>query len=730
MRSPLDGALVVMLLAGAAGPARPQSAVLGTRAEVVRLDVVVTDAQGELVRNLAREDFQVLEDGKPQRITQFLLATTNSAPGREPAPAAPTPETRAEPAEGVGPGRHIVVVFDDLHIAPNNLDYAKDALKRFVDEFAAANDGVALVTTSGPGGIQQLTLDRAVLKQAIQSFTNREATVMPSQGSQMTPVQAELVLRGDQTALQLATRTLIEEPGSTFAGGRTPQAAVEAGAGFASAGTNPEEVAAAKEAQRQARGVLNEALRFSSITLGRIDDVLRSLASLPGRKICLLVSDGFLVGMATSEERTRDLRRIIDAATRSGAVVYSLDARGLVSTVTDAGTGGGVQQAGLQERVSRLAEQEFRETLQVLADDTGGFLVRGTNDLAGGLRRMLADNDAYYLMAYEPANTKRDGRFRKIEVRLSRHKDFTIRTRKGYLAPDERKRGGKPEVAAGRASASVPLPIDEAEARSALGAPIPPNGIPVRLAADYIEIPPGGPQAMVRVHVDLAGLRWQEVGGRHQAAVELLGGVYDATGNPVGAPFGKRADLDLSSGEYKRAMEAGFQYQLQVPLRPGRYEVRLVAREKKVASLGGAAQWVEIPDLGDNKLAMSGVFLSSATPGAATGSGDETFRDAHAVRRFRPGESLYFQLYVYNPRLDEKGASEVVLQAQIFSGTKVVAVSKPQAASLRAKDGVPLPETNGMPLEGIAPGRYELKVVVVDRKANATIFRRVDFTVE
>lgn len=743
-RSSPPATLLALLLAGAGVSARSQDTVLVAKVEVVQVDVVVTDPHGELVRDLARGDFELLEDGRPQRVTHFLVAGRSSAAPAVPSPApeAAAPEERATPAERAsGPGRHVVLVVDDLHIAPGNLEYAKQALRRLVGEFAEADDNIALVTTGSPRVILQPTRDRAVIRQAIGRLRVREAIVAPARGSQMTPAQAELILGGDRSALQLAARTLIAEPGSML-DTTSPQAAVEAPAGAVptAPGVDAEakERVAAREAERQARAILAEALRFSAATLGVIDDVLRSLSPLPGRKLCLLVSDGFLVGTRTSEERTRDLQRIVDTATRSGAVVYALDSHGLVSTGGDASVGGTGVSPGLQAQVERRTEQLLRETLKAVADDTGGFLVRGTNDLAAGLRRMLEDNETYYLMAYEPSNTKRDGRFRRIQVRLPRHPGFTLRTRKGYFAPDDRRRARKPDQPAGAgplASVIAPGPLDDAEARAVLNAPIPANGIPVRLTTDYLDLPPAGPQAVVRAHVDLAGLRWQEVQGRQQAALELVGGVYDAGGNPVGSPFGRRAELDLTPAEYKRATKTGLQYQQLVPLGPGRFQVRLVARELKLAQLGGAAQWVEIPDLGEKTLAMSGVFLSSSAPTTAGAPADgavgtETVRDVHTLRRFKRSESLYFQLYVYNPLVDEKGASDVVLQAQIWSAGKVIAASKPQPATLRQKDGVPLPETNGMSLEGLTPGSYELRVVVVDRKANATTFRRVDFSVE
>jgi VWFA-related protein len=636
------------------------------------------------------------------------------------------------------PARRIAIVLDDLHVGGGNLEYAKRALDRLVDEFAAPDDHLALVTTR-TGLVQQFTTERAVLRQAIARLSAREAEVLPVRGSRMTPAQAELILRGDTSSLYLAARTMIDDPSSAFTA-QSPQAAVEGGSGAGSrAGLaeRPEERAAAKEAERQARAVLAEALRFSSGTLNVVEDVLRSMAGAPGRKICVLVSDGFLVGAGTSEERTFDLQRVVDAATRSGAVVYSLDTHGLVPTGGDATlTSGGGSAPGLQARVDRQAQQLFRETLGTLADDTGGFLIQNTNDLAGGLRRMIEDNDGYYLMAYEPSNTKRDGRFRRITVRLPRHKNYTVRTRKGYLAADDRKLAGKPGPATSirtlrPAAAAAANALDEGEARTSLSTPVRSNDIPVRLAADYVQLPPGGPQAIIRAHVDLARLRWEEAEGRRRASVELAAGVYDSNGNMIGAPRGRVAEMDLGPAEYQRAAAAGLQYQERLPLPPGRYQVRLVARERRLVQAGAAAEWIEVPDLGQKQLALSSVFLSTSAPSAAgPDAGGDRMRDAGLRRRFKAGDTLYFQVYVYNPLVDDKGGRDVVLQAQIWSGGSAVAASKPKPVALETRDGTPVPETNEVRLEGLAPGLYELRVVVVDRQANATVSRKVDLTVE
>jgi len=732
--------MTLVVLAAVLAPgtaARAQQQTPGTRTEVVQLDVIVTDADGKPIRGLTRDDFAVLEDKKTQRLTNFLFvegrlrAQGTGAPAAtpEPTPAAAASATEDKPAS---PGRHLVIVIDDLHIAPGNLEFVKGALRRLVDDFLGPDDFAALLTTSSPAGSRQLSQDSAAIKQSITQLTFKQAPMPPAAGTEMTPAQAELILRGDRSARRLAGRKLIDEPGSVL-NPTSPQAATQEGSGAIAAaggaGASPEalESIAEREAERQARAVLNDALRYSAASLHTIEDVLRSLAPLPGRKICLLVSDGFLVGTGTSEERTRDLRGIVDAATRSGAVVYAIDSRGLQGSMSDASTAGSTSSgSGLQTSVDRQSAQLFRMTLETISADTGGFLVSGTNAFDAGMQRVLAENDSYYLMAYEPANKKRDGKFRRIEVKLPRHATYLVRTRRGYLAPDDSKPAGRAAV---RTASAMPEPrgIVESEARAIIDAALREKGLPVRLAADYVDVSPEGSLAIVRAHVDVS----LAAEGGAPFALDILGGVYDTTGKPVGPAFGRRNEVAAAS--VAKARQDGVPFYQRLALPPGRYEIRLAARDEKLTQLGGASQWVEIPNLKDGTLTLSGVFLSTAAPkaggpGGATAA--EDLRDVQAQRRFNSRDNLFFQVYVYNLRLDPDGGSDAVLQAQLRQGETLVAASQPQPITVQRKDGQLLPQTNGMPLEGLPKGRYELRVVVMDKKASATISRQIDFSIE
>jgi VWFA-related protein len=694
--------IAFLTLSGTVLAARAQEKLPEATAEIVQLDAIVRDANGNLVRDLIAADFEVLEDGKKQTVTHFEFIGKRSGPARQAAPPAeaaapaPAPQPTAEESEGLG--RTVLIVVDDLHIVLNGLDSTKKALRRILDEFIAAQDDVAIVTTSGVVAMDRFSRERGPLLEAIRALKVQRGPSVEPHGSQMTAAQAEMILSGDRSALQLAGRRMLDEPGSVYDSGG-PRAALEgragAGADAAAAMEDAKLVVAENDARRQARGVLLEALNFSTTTMRGLDNAIRTLAKVPGRKICLFVSDGFVTGSGTSESRDEELQRVVDAATRSGAVVYTLYSMGLAGGGPDAGSSQRISAAtaGLSTSIERRGEQVMLGTLQAIADHTGGFFIHGTNDFVSGLRRMLEDNSAYYLLAYEPMNKKQDGRFRKIAVKVLRAGKHKLRTRSGYFAPGGRKKTAPPTSAAA-------LPLTRSAARALLERPPSAGKVPVNLSTEYADIPSVGGVALVQVRVPEGAPR-----------SFVLGGVYDPAGKPLGSLFWASEPVPD---------KAAIAQKLSLP--PGRYEIRVVAHDANGAAIGEARAPVEIPDLGDRKLAISSVFLfKGKTPLAA---GDR------AQMRFKPSDDMSFQLYVYNALPDEDGNMDVVLQAQLRAEGKVVAASEARPVAFARKDGVLLPESNGIGLGGLAPGPYELRIVVVDSNANATVSHSVDFELQ
>jgi VWFA-related protein len=695
------------------------------RSELVQLDVVVNGRDGKPMADLAAGDFQVLEDGKVQALSHFAVsrrsavgrtaesvATTNEMAPAEPSlPGAPTTEARL-----------FVLAVDDLHTAPGSMASARRAMHRFVDEQASPEDYVALVTTSGRLGVHQdFTRDRDALHRAIERVSSQYQPVQPGGAPYLSEHQAELIDRNDVEALRLAVREVLQT--EDYLG----------------------EVGAREKAFAQARRMVFEIMARSGRTLGTVEAVVRGLAPLPGRKTIILLSDGFLIGLGAAENRAFDVRRIVDAATRSGVVLYALDTRGVVADVPGGEAsfqGPGVLTApGVRESLQARGREAQRQSLNALAEDTGGFLVRESNDVSGGFGRILGDSEIYYHLAYVPSNAARDGRFRRIVVRVPRRPGVRVRTRSGYFASDDRKAAQTQET-------GDPRTQRERELGSALASPFPLGGVPMQMSADFIDLPPAGAQAVIRALVDVSGVPFTPTRDRFEADLEIVGAVYDEAGQSVGDVSGERAELSLTETNYRRVMAEGLSIQKTVALRPGRYQVRMAVREGTLSLLGSASQWLEVPDTSDRAITLSSVFLL-----ADGGAGSSDLTDVQVEKRFRSGQGLHYVVHVYG-----QSPAGAVLQAQVWQGNRLVGVTpKHDLASLRAGASpapasdvpgdvpadAPAQDRSGIApttvaakwseriaLQGFAPGAYELRLLVNGRSGVLVAQRRVLFRVE
>jgi VWFA-related protein len=713
-------ASLVCLLAGLAGSASPGAQapaaqepelILPTSVEVVRLDVVVTDKRGRARAGLTREDFAVFEDGKPQPIVQFQ-AFARPQPSTSPRPSSPI-ETKAnekeeDEAEDLLPARYVVLVIDDVHMEFESLSRVRKALARFLEEDLRPEDQVALVTTSGASALsQEFTADRAVLQQTLSRLSAQGHPPQRTDIPYVSDYQAELIENEDPMALDAAAQEVLQ-------------------AGLVQDLSSAEDVA-----RRKARGVLTEAVYDARLTLETLESLCRGLSGLTGRKALFLVSDGFLTSLSARGGTTFDVRRIADAGTRAGVVVYALDTRGLVAAPPGAGAASlrrpGPATFGSVEAIQRRSVEATRDAMNALAADTGGFLVENSNNLRAGLREMLKDTETYYVLAYEPTNTKRDGVFRRIEVRLPGVPGARARTRSGYFAPDDGRLGVTDATAEAEARRAEQR---RSEMRTALNSLAPLNAIPVRLSADFLSLDPGVTQVVVSGSVDVATLPFVRRRDRRQATVESVALVYDEKGAVAATLPTERTAMDLADADYGQLLREGLAYQKAVPLPPGRYQVRLAVREDATGLLGSAWQRVEIPELAPGRLALSSLFLlKEGGPNEAPASPDAvpTLLTAQALRRFSRTESLYVELYAYNPKRDASGAIDLVAQAEVWRGGVVLGTAAPEP--MEQGQG-PVPHTSRIRLQRFEPGDYELRVTVTDHNANAMASRSVAFTVE
>jgi VWFA-related protein len=693
--------------AGAQAPAAPPT-LTGVRSELVQLDVTVIDKDGRNVSGLSARDFVLIEDGKAQALSHFAVggrpaveeASSGVAPKAPEAPSTPTPPATA-PAPAPR-GRYVVLLVDDMHTAQQNLPQAQIAMRKFVTEQVSVDDRVALVTTSGSGGVfQDFTSDTPALVRAIARVRSRYDPIELNGRPYLTEHQAELIDRGDVEALRVATQEILQI--DDYLG----------------------EEMAKQQAYMQARRLVVEIQQRSGRALGVIESVVRGLSPLAGRKIVVLVSDGFLIGLGALETTAFDVRKIADAATRSGVVLYALDTRGLVAEPPGGAAsfqGPAVLTApGMRTDLQSRSTEALRQGMNALAADTGGFLVKNSNDFSQGLGRILRDNESYYLLAYEPQNQARDGGFRKIQVRLRGRPELKVRTRSGYFAPDDRQAAER---------AQDPKARREREIAKALGSLFPLSDVPVELSADFISLPPQGPQAVLKIHVDLRNVPFEHKEDRYQAELEIAGAVYAEDGKLVGEVTGEKAALNLSAESYVGTVAEGLNLGRSVPLPPGQYQVRLAAREASRSLLGSASQWIEIPDLEAKPLTLSSVFLladAALKPGPEAKPGDAPERavsDAQVERVFHPDQGMHYMVHLYTPSKASPGPLK--LQAQVWRGSKLIGVTpthelKDEAGARKWSERI---ELGGFP-----PGEYELRVLATDPGTGAKAERRVSFRV-
>jgi VWFA-related protein len=658
---------------------------------LVQVDATITDKNGKPVTDLKPEEVEIFEDGRKQKITHFSF-NVSETPSAEPAkPAAvdknapPIPPARIKP-ENIR--RTIALVVDDLGLSFESTYYVRRALKKFVDEQMQLGDLVAIIRTSGGmGALQQFTADKRQLYAAI----DRVKFFMNGRGgiSAFAPIQ--------------------------------PPTPGERGA----------EMDAAVEDLNQFREDM-----YSVGTLGAVSYVIKGLKELPGRKSILLISDGFKIYDQDDPSRNylaqEKLRRLIDEAGRASVVVYTMNATGLQTlgfSAADDLSGRDFQQ--IQDAESSRRNEAFnnQQGLDYLAHETGGIAIRNTNDLSGGIRRVLEDQRTFYLIGYRPDNSTFDPRtgrrtFHKLSLKVTRPGKFNVRMRNGFYGVTDTER-------------SAPRTLGQ-QMMSALASPFGATGVHLQLTSLFANDARAGSYMRSVLHIDARDLTFtDEPNQMHKCIFDVVSITFGDNGTVVDQPIGKTLTMQLPDELYKRALRDGLVYYVTVPIKkPGAYQLRMSFRDSASERIGSASQFIEVPDLKKNRLALSSLVLrgtnpnarggSNAAVGAAaqtTGEGLEqgNAQASPAVRHFRLGMLLNYGFYIYNARVDKATnapnlTSQVLLFRDgkpVFTGKVIPMNSNGQADLKRLVAGGSLLLGNDLP-----PGEYALEVVISDALAD------------
>jgi VWFA-related protein len=674
----------------------PQAApTFPAQVEQVIVDLVVTDRKGGPVTGLSRSDFRVFEDGEPQQIASFEAIELPPAPQATPA-ARPRISTNTD--EQFRSGRTFVVVFDDIHLTPFHAHRAKGAVAQFLQSGVREGDLVTLVATGGGAWWSaRMEAGREELMTLLKRLDGRH--IPDTSPERISDYEAMRIHVFHDTQVEARVSRRFETYGVNPAG-RDRQS----------------EIGAAAEGDPMVRGrasdVYFQAVSRNRITLEMIERVLNSLKEAKGRKSMILVSEGFIYDTNLDE-----FKRVREASRRSNVAIYFLDTRGLgglpLSSTAQFGPAIDTQDIG----ATFMESLEASEGSESIASDSGGFSVKNTNDLGKGIERIAEESRAYYLLGYNPTNTRRDGRFRKIEVKTNR-KGLQVRARKGYFAPLEgqtalvRKPGG-------------PDPSFQA----ALDSPYESPDIPMRMTA-YVfeETLLGKANVLVATDIDLRAFGFEEQDGRLVDTAEfLLVVAHRETGEYF--RYDQKVDMKLLPQTRERLSRTWFPVVRDFELAAGGYQAKIVVRDKNRGVIGTVMHDFEVPDL--SQLRTSSLVLTDTLQPAAE-DGEKHPRPALLARRNFPNKGmLYCQFEVYGAAKEKRGGMPRVSAGYVIrraDGTRTHARIDPsviQPTSLGK-----LSRMVGTPLDGASPGDYEFVLRVTDEVAGKTLEIREPFTVE
>ena len=669
---------------------------------LVQVDATVLDKDGNIVTGLTADDFEIYENNKKQQITNFSFvelqrdksssAAISVKPNKNAATVPPMPTTlRREQVR-----RTVALVVDDLGLSFGSIDAVRSALKKFVDQQMQPGDVVAIIrTSSGVGVLQQFTSDKRVLYAAIKR------------------VRWSLDGRGGISVFQAANPSDYGVSGS------------------------PAQAGGPIDLHDQFNEFREDV--FAVGTLGAINYVVKGMRELPGRKAVVLFSDGFgiyssnkdISGLGKDIRRPNSrlldsFQRLIELANRASVTIYPMDARGIVNPLWVSGEdsfqnfirgGSPTRGSGPGDKPISVVEQtmldrssaltESQQGMRDLAARTGGFAVINNNDLSKGLERVLNDQKGYYLIGYRPDSETFDpkqARFHTLTVKLKRP-ELHVRYRSGFFGVRDEEMKPAPKT-------------PRQQILDALTSPLSSGDVDLRLTSLFVSDATGAAMRSL-VYVDGSALKFTEdADGWQRATFDIVSMIFGDNGTIVDE-VSRTETIKAKADTLREIREKGFVATIVFPVKkPGGYQMRVVMRDTATSRIGSASQYIEVPDLKKNALALSGIVISRYTkkpdsaPSASQFQSDEE-RDS-ATRRFHGGDTVRFDFSIYNARTDKAAEPDLVMQYKVYRDGKEI-FSAPEVALKPAEQSdQPNLDASGVFELGqkMPPGDYVLQVTV------------------
>jgi VWFA-related protein len=565
--------------------------------DAIEIEMRVVERDGSSVTDLDQAEVEVLEDGRRQEITAFIRV---SIPIVRPLAASASASSTAVPAWLSPPdvasnrvatsSRIFVLVLDDLHVDRRNTQHVKQAARLFVERYVEPGDLVSVVYTGvRPDAAQDFTSDRSLLLAAIDKFIGRK--LPPATIERMEQYNMQFRGRGSPRFEDLRDR----QDGERAFNARSAMASIESISALLGRVTG----------RRKAALFFSEGLDYDLSGLrsrGRVPGsgpgptVLAPTAPTGGSEADAI---GRLDVHSYASDVLLSLQAAMGAASRANVALYTMDVRGGdADDLADLGAPVDDPTLGLSGQHANQEMRDARETLAVLAENTGGFAALTPLNYETAFSRIVRESSEYYLLAYSPWNPAPDGKYREITVTVKRP-GVRVSARRGYYAPRKPAKRAYRFVAPGISDDTSTLVM----------APIPAAGLSLDVHTIALKRDKKKADVVVTAHIDGQELAGDSARPDVTNTLELALMAIDSAGK-VQAATGRAIDVRLDNAASRILRESGYRVvsRLQVP--PGRYQIRQAVRERNGGRQGSVFADLEVPDF-SKRLTMSGVLLTS-----------------------------------------------------------------------------------------------------------------------
>ena len=662
---------------GAQVTSTPQSGfVLKVNSDLVLTNVVARDTKtGEFVRGLKPGDFSIYENGKKQQLSTFDFETVDVAtPLKEAtisglAASATGDGTKAAVVtrpEDLRNHRLIVMFFDLTSMQPEDLDRSVTAAQDFLRNKMQPADLVALVSLGDTLKVDQdFTADKKALINEVAVYNGTE--------------------------------------GEGFAQGATSN-------------SNQVEDTTGSTADESEYNDLN-----TDRELFALRAVAKSLEKITEKKSLLYFSGGI---SRDGIENQASLRAAINAAVRSNLAIYSVDTRGLqaISPLGDASTGslrgtGAFSGGALMNNMN--ANFATQEVMATLSTDTGGKAFFDSNDFAPAFAQVQRDTSAYYAIGFHSSNPLRDGRYRKLTIKINRP-GVKLEYRPGYYAPADFQHAGKEDR--------------ERDLEEQLASDLPATDMAVYLDAFYFRMNENRFYVPVSLLVPGSQIPFVKGGDKDKATLDIIGTVIDEAKRPIGQA---RETVKLNLDQALQARQKNIQYTTSFSLPPGKYHLKFVVRENQTGRMGSFEADITLPEMKKAPLKMSSILLASARQPSKKISplirdGQEYVPNISHV--FRQDQHLYLLYEIYSPAREKAAENQpkgskpginLLSSLELIQGTTKVyetPLVQARAVNVEGRDAVAI--ELDVPLSGLKPGQYLCQLNVIDDAAGSFAFPR------